>query len=290
MRVSDASVEKLLLDAGKLKQADIKKLEEKVKKENRPLQDIVLMDNLIDEVELTKLFAKANDIPYIELKPDDLDKEVMKKIPERIARQYNAAVFSKKGKVYQVAMEDPDDVQALDFIKKQLDGPVKVFISSKASISETLDQYRENISGEISDVITEVGTTDDEEEVKEEDVAEDSPIAQTVNLIIEYAVKTDASDIHIEPHENHVQVRYRQDGVLKEANRLPKKVHAALVSRIKILSNLKIDERRAPQDGRFKINLNGRVFGFRVSTLPVMDGEKVVMRILDESTEPLTLE
>jgi type IV pilus assembly protein PilB len=109
-------------------------------------------------------------------------------------------------------------------------------------------------------------------------------------LILEYAIKSSASDIHIEAREEFVQIRYRIDGVLREANRLPKKVHAALVSRIKILSNLKIDERRAPQDGRFKINLNGRIFAFRVSTLPTVDGEKVVMRILDESSDPATLE
>ena len=187
-------------------------------------------------------------------------------------------------------MDDPDDVQALDFIKKQLSQYVKVYIAPSSNILAALDQYRENISTEISDVITEVEGDAIEDDVSEEDLAENSPIAQTVNLLIEYAIKTDASDIHIEPHEGHVQVRYRQDGVLKEANKLPKKVQAALISRIKILSNLKIDERRAPQDGRFKINMNGRIFGFRVSTLPVVEGEKVVMRVLDESSEPATLE
>ncbi len=187
-------------------------------------------------------------------------------------------------------MDDPDDVQALDFIEKKLSKSVKVFVAPSSNILAGLDQYRENITSEITDVITEVDGESGDEEVSEEDLAEDSPIAQTVNLIIEYAIKTEASDIHIEPHEDFVQIRYRQDGVLKEANKLPKKVQAALTSRIKILSNLKIDERRAPQDGRFKINLNGRIFGFRVSTLPVMEGEKVVMRVLDESSEPATLE
>jgi type IV pilus assembly protein PilB len=133
-------------------------------------------------------------------------------------------------------------------------------------------------------------TEDVDENVSEEDVAEDSPIAQTVNLLIEYAVKAGASDVHIEPRENFVSVRYRIDGILKETNKLPKKVLAALVSRIKILSNLKIDERRAPQDGRFKIAANGAIYAMRVSTLPIVDGEKVVMRVLNESSKALTLE
>ena len=124
------------------------------------------------------------------------------------------------------------------------------------------------------------------EEVDESDLAEDSPIAQTVNLIIEYGVKAGASDIHIEPREDFVVVRYRIDGMLREANKLPRKVLGALVSRIKILSNLKIDEHRAPQDGRFKVEVSGLIYALRVSTLPIVDGEKVVMRILNESSKP----
>ena len=126
--------------------------------------------------------------------------------------------------------------------------------------------------------------------VTEEDFAENSPIAQTVNLLLEYAIKSAASDIHIEPREDFVQVRYRIDGVLQEVNKLPRNVLGALVSRVKILSNLKIDERRVPQDGRFKIRVSGKQYALRVSTLPISDGEKVVMRILDESNQTITLE
>ncbi len=290
MRVSDTLVQQLLLSAGKIKEEDLESLQKKVAEAKRPMQDVVIKDNLISERELTQLYAKEIEVPFIEINPKDLEKEMLQKIPERIARQYKVVLFGKDNRTYQLAMDDPDDVQALDFIKKQLSQYVKVYIAPSTNILAALDQYRENISTEISDVITEVEGAELDEDVSEEDLAENSPIAQTVNLLIEYAIKTEASDIHIEPHETYVQVRYRQDGVLKEANKLPKKVQAALVSRIKILSNLKIDERRAPQDGRFKINLNGRIFGFRVSTLPVVEGEKVVMRVLDESTEPASLE
>lgn len=290
MRAADSTVLQILLDADKIKQEDVKKLQEQVKSERRALQDIVIKDNLVTDRELTELYAKEIEVPYVELNPKNISKDALKLIPERIARQYNVVLFGvEEDKSKSLAMEDPDDVQALDFIKKQLGQDIKVYMACREDILGALDQYRENISSEISDVITEVEGGGDQE-VDEADLAEDSPIAQTVNLILEYAIKTGASDIHIEPRGNHVQIRYRQDGVLKEANKLPKGVLAALVSRIKILSNLKIDERRAPQDGRFKIEINGRVFAFRVSTLPLVDGEKVVMRVLDESTEPLTLE
>lgn len=288
MRAADATIQQILLDRGKIKETDVKKLQEQVATEKKPMQDIVLKNKIITERELTKLYAKEIDVDYVEINPKDIKKDLLKSIPEKIARQYNSVVFGKEEKLWHLAMEDPDDVQAIDFLKKQLGGEVKLYMACKEDILAALDQYRENITSEITDVITEVDGGEDD--VDEEDLAEDSPIAQTVNLIIEYAVKTGASDIHIEPRDKHLQVRYRLDGVLIEANKLPKKVHAALVSRIKILSNLKIDERRAPQDGRFKINLNGRIFAFRVSTLPIMDGEKVVMRVLDESSEPLTLE
>jgi type IV pilus assembly protein PilB len=191
-----------------------------------------------------------------------------------------------------VAMEDPDDVPAISFLQKQLGQPVRVHVATATNVEQALDQYDDsNVGTELAKVIAvEDKTDDDNESVDEKDVAEDSPIAQTVNLIIDYGVKAGASDVHIEPRENFVLVRYRVDGILREANKLPRKVLSSLVSRIKILANLKIDEHRAPQDGRFKISVSGHIYALRVSTLPVVDGEKVVMRILDESSKPATLE
>lgn len=292
MRVSDAFVEQLLKKSDKVTEEKLADLKDAQKTEKKPLQDLAIAANLISEVELTKAYAKDVDMPYIEIDPKSLSKELLHLIPERIARQYKAVLFGVDNEGNkQLAMADPDDVQALNFLQKQLGSDVKVFVATTSNILAVLDQYRGNISSEISKVALEgeEGGGEDEE-VSEEDLAEDSPIAQTVNLIIEYAVKSGASDIHIEPREKYVQIRYRIDGVLKEANKLPKRTLAAMVSRIKILSGLKIDERRVPQDGRFKINMNGRIFAFRVSTLPLTDGEKVVMRVLDESSEPLSLE
>jgi len=292
MKISEKTIEGLLLKSNKVDEAKLATLKEQATSENTSLQELALSTNVIGEVELTKLFADEIGVPFVEMTVKELDRDVLHQIPEHIAKLYGMVVFEGGADTSDksVAMEDPDDLQAIDVLHKLFGNSVKIHIAPHLNILAAIDQYRGNLSGEITKAITQDETSDpDDEEVQAEDIAEDSPVAQTVNLIIEYAIKSGASDIHIEPREKSVQVRYRVDGVLKEANKLPKRTMSAMVSRIKILANLKIDERRAPQDGRFKINLNGRVFAFRVSTLPIADGEKVVMRILDESSEPLSL-
>lgn len=290
MKISDPLVEKLLIDAGKATATQLKPLKEQEKAEKQTLQQVVISNGIISEKDFTKLYAKEIDVPFVELSPKEIKREVLTLIPERIAKQYKVVLFGvEEGGAKLLAMEDPDDIQALSFLQKQLGTNLKVHIAPGSVIETALDQYQGNVSSELTKVLT-TEEGEEEEEVSEEDLAEDSPIAQTVNLVIEYAIKSGASDIHIEPRDNHVLVRYRVDGVLKEANKLPKKVLNSLVSRIKILSNLKIDERRVPQDGRFKIQIGSGVFALRVSTLPITEGEKVVMRILSESSKPATLE
>jgi type IV pilus assembly protein PilB len=292
MRISDALVKELLLKSGKVTEEQIQAVREQSGNSKAALQDVVIKGNLISENELTKLYADEIEVPFVVLDPKEIKREILRLIPERIANQYKVVLYGvDETGTKLLAMEDPDDVQAINFLKKQLGDDIRVMMATKQSVEAALDQYRDNISSELTKVMTPEELSEDiDEDVSEEDVAEDSPIAQTVNLLIEYAVKAGASDIHIEPRENFVSVRYRIDGVLKETNKLPKKVMAALVSRIKILSNLKIDERRAPQDGRFKISANGLIYAMRVSTLPIVDGEKVVMRVLNESSKALTLE
>lgn len=292
MHISDTLVEKLLRSNEKITDEQIKALHEQVKSEKLTMQELAIKNNIIAEKDLTKLFAAEADVPFIDLNPKEIKREILKLIPERIANQYKVVLFGVNEKGAKLlAMEDPDDIQAINFLKKELGDDLKVHVATSSMIQMALDQYRGNISSELTKVISPEDKEDEtEEEISEEDLAEDSPIAQTVNLIIEYAVKSGASDIHIEPRENFVLVRYRVDGILREANKLPKKVLGALVSRIKILSNLKIDERRAPQDGRFKIQVSNQLFALRVSTLPIADGEKVVMRILSEGSKAATLE
>lgn len=291
MRISDVTIEKLLERSGvaTLEQVDV--LKEEAARSRRPLQDLVVQNGLIDEKSLTKDFAKYAQIPFVEIDPAQIPRDVLNKIPERIARQYNAVLFQiDPDGLMHLAMDDPDDVQAVDFIQKEIGENTKIYLATRDNILACLENYRGDVNQELKEVI-DIQREDNGEKqtVSEADLSEDSPIAQTVNLLLEYAIRSNASDVHIEPRESFVQVRYRIDGVLKEVNRLPRSVLGALTSRIKILANLKIDERRVPQDGRFKIKIAGKQYALRVSTLPVTDGEKVVMRILDESNQAVQL-
>lgn len=292
MRISDVTVEKLLERGGKASPEQLAELKEAAARSRRPLQEVVIQKEVIAEADLAKLFSDYTNIPFVELDPKQIPSDVMGKIPERIATQYLAILFKiDEAGVMHLAMDDPDDVQAVDFIEKQIGENTKIYFALRDNIMACLSNYRGDVNEQLNEVI-DVQREDDgsEQIVSDSDIAEDSPVAKTVNLLLEYAVRSNASDIHIEPREEYVQVRYRVDGVLKEVNRLPRNVLGALVSRIKILSNLKIDERRVPQDGRFKIKVSGKQYALRVSTLPISDGEKVVMRILDESDQAISLQ
>jgi len=291
MRIPDTTMEKLLERSGVATAGRINDLKEEAVRSKRSLQEVVLQNDVMNDEALTKSFADYAQIPYIELKAHDIPQDILNKIPERVARQYNAVLFKVEDGVYHLAMEDPDDVQAENFIEKQIGTDTKIYIATHDNILAALEAYRGDVNVELNEVI-DIQRADNTEndKITEQEISEDSPIAKTISLLLEYAIKSHASDIHIEPRENYVQVRYRIDGVLKEVNRLPRNVLGALVSRIKILSNLKIDEHRVPQDGRFKVKVGGKQYALRVSTLPVADGEKTVMRILDESNQAVTLE
>lgn len=294
MRISDTILETLLGRAKLVTPEQLTTLKEEAERSKRPLLEVVFDQKIADEPTLVKAFSEYSSIPYIEVDAREVPLETLKLIPERVARQYMAVLFKvDPDGIHHLAMEDPDDVQAVNFIQKEIGTNSRIYIATRDNILTVLDMYRGDVNKELNEVIdvqrvSEEGT--DGPGGTEQDISEDSPIAQTVNLLLEYAIRSHASDVHIEPREEHVQVRYRIDGVLKEVNRLPKNVMGALISRIKILSNLKIDERRVPQDGRFKIKVGGRQYALRVSTLPIVDGEKVVMRILDESNQAVTLE
>ena len=292
MRISDDTLRKLLIENDIASEEQLKPLKEEAVRTTQTLQDTVINSHLITEADLTKLYATYADIPYIEIDPHDITAETLNRIPERIARQYEAVIFKiDEDGVIHLAMDDPDDVQAISFLEKEIGTNVKIYVAPHENILQCLENYRGDVNEELNQVI-DIQREDDgtAQQISEADVAENSPIAQTVNLLLEYAIRSQASDIHIEPRENFVQIRYRIDGVLKEVNQLPRNVLGALISRIKILSNLKIDERRVPQDGRFKIKIAGKQYALRVSTLPIADGEKVVMRILDESNQAVTLQ
>jgi type IV pilus assembly protein PilB len=292
MRISDDVIEKLLTRGSLTTPEQITSLKEEAVRSSRPLQEMVLQKSLFNDQSLTEAFADYAHIPFITIKPSDIPHDVLMRIPERIAKQYNAVLFQidEDGTMH-LAMDDPDDIQAVSFIQKEIGENTKIYIATHNNILSCLENYRGDVNQELNEVIdTQREENSEVQAVTEADVSENSPIAQTINLLLEYAIKSNASDIHLEPREEYVQVRYRIDGVLKEVNRLPRNVINALTSRIKILSNLKIDERRVPQDGRFKIKVAGKQYALRVSTLPIADGEKIVMRILDESNQAITLQ
>ncbi|MEI7917787.1 MAG: GspE/PulE family protein [Candidatus Saccharibacteria bacterium] len=285
-------MEKLLIRSGTVTAEQIDTLKEEGAHSKQSLQELAIQNELINDETLVKAFAEYTQIPYTEVKAHDIPSDVLARIPERIARQYNAILFQVDADgLCHLAMDDPDDVQAVNFIEKEIGTNTKIYIATHENIISALEAYRGDVTNELNDVI-DIQRSDDTEnnDISDQEVSEDSPIAKTINLLLEYAIRMHASDVHIEPREGHIQVRYRIDGVLKEVNRLPHNVQGALVSRIKILSNLKIDEHRVPQDGRFKIKVAGKQYALRVSTLPIADGEKIVMRILDESNQAVTLE
>ena len=295
MRISDTTLEAVLGRAQLVTPEKLSTLKDEAARSKRPLIEIVLDQRISDERTIVKAFSEYTSIPYIELEPSQVDSAILKLIPERVSRQYMAVLFKlDEDGVHHLAMEDPDDVQAVNFIQKEIGTNSRIYISTRDNILNILDMYRGDVNKELNKVI-DVQRIDEPNggptgPIGEQDISEDSPIAQTVNLLLEYAIRSHASDIHIEPREEYVQVRYRIDGILKEVNRLPLNVVGALTSRIKILANLKIDERRVPQDGRFRTTVSSRQYALRVSTLPVSDGEKIVMRILDESNQAVTLE
>lgn len=293
MRIPDVTMKKLLIRSGVATEEQVNALSEEASRSKHSLQDVATQNEIIDDKTLAKAFSDYTQIPYIELVSNDISLDILNKIPERIARQYNAILFKVDDDgTNHLAMDDPDDVQAVNFIEKEIGLNTKIYIAPHSNILSILELYRGDVSQELEQVIDiqRADETENNETVSEQDIAEDSPIAQTINLLLESAIRLHASDVHVEPREGFVQIRYRIDGVLKEVNRLPHNVQNALISRIKILGNLKIDERRIPQDGRFKIKVGGKQYALRVSSIPVTDGEKIVMRILDESNQAVSLE
>ena len=224
MRISDDTLITLLTRNNIASVEQLNTLREEGARLNRSLQEVVIEKQVITGPELTKLFAAYADIPYIELDPRDIPQDILNKIPERIARQYNAVIFQvdDDGLVH-LAMDDPDDVQAVSFIEKEVGENTRIYIASHDNILMCLENYRGDVNEELNEVI-DIQREDDgtAQQVTEAEVAEDSPIAQTVNLLLEYAIRSQASDIHIEPRESFVQIRYRIDGVLREVNQLPR--------------------------------------------------------------------
>jgi type IV pilus assembly protein PilB len=265
---------------------------EEAEENKKALGDVLLAKKFIDEEKLRKLYAYILGIPFVDLQKETIATEILQMIPEPIAKKYKIVAFEKNGAELKIAMLNPEDIQTVDFIRKKTGLRIVTCITSQESIEAILKQYGKSLRAEFGDMIDKNSaevpngeTTDDLEEI-----AQGLPIIRIVDTLVKHAILQGASDIHIEPDEKEVRVRYRIDGMLHEAMTLPKQVRDGIIARIKVLSNLKLDEHRIPQDGRFKIERDEVKMSFRVSVLPIFDGEKIVMRLLDESSKGLTLE
>lgn len=273
--------EKKLLPAPELRQAG-----RAAKKAGLPLETYLLNNRSIDEEGLYQAAAGYFKVPFINLRDHEIKKDLIFLIPSPLAISRRIVAFAKEGKELKVALLDPLDLQTVEFIKRKTGLEVKVYLTTPASLKEMLRKYYSSLETELKIIQTETGG--DEKELKK--IAENLPVINIVNSILEHAVFEGASDIHIEPLENQIAVRYRIDGQLKPVMTLPKSIQAGVVARIKILTNLKLDEHMQPQDGRIKMMVQDEKISLRVSVLPVYDGEKVAIRILHESAKPLTLE
>jgi len=292
MKIENKQLREFLLDANMVDKAKVDELFAQADQQGKQLGDLMLEQDLIKEVELRKLYAYILGIPFVNLEKETIPTDILQIIPEPIAKKYSIVSFEKDGNNLKVAMINPEDIQTIDFIRKKTGLKIIPCLTSFESIREVLKQYEKSLKAEFGDIISknseDVAEGESDEDL--EKLSQDLPIVRIVDTLLKHAILQSASDIHIEPDEKEVRVRYRIDGVLHDAMILPKQVISGLVARIKVLSNLKLDEHRLPQDGRFKIEKEGYKISFRVSILPVFDGEKIVMRLLDESSKGLTLE
>jgi type IV pilus assembly protein PilB len=289
MQVNNSQLKEFLLDAGLVEETVLTEAEQEAKSCGKKMGDILLEKNAISEDDLRKMYAYILGIPYVNLEKEKIPKEILQLIPEVIAQKNNIVAFQKSDRELRVAMLNPDDIQTIDFIKKKTGLRISPCFTSKASIDAVLKQYNKSLQAEFGDIINK-NASDVKDEENLERIAQDLPIIRIVDSVLKHALLQNASDIHIEPDENEVRIRYRIDGILHDTMTLPKQVISGLVARLKVLANLKLDEHRIPQDGRFKIEDEHGRTAFRVSILPVFDGEKIVMRVLDESSKGLTLE
>ena len=298
MRVEPQQLKAFLLDAGLLTQIQFDEAKKKAEKTKQKVGDVLVSEGLISQEELIKLEAYILGIPFVNLEKEIVSPEVLKIIPEPIARSHNIVAFRKKGVDLEVAMLDPEDLRTIEFIKKTTNLRILPRLTDPESIKNVLRQYQKTLEAEFGEIIKkEVGgiKTKKEEEIVEEKaelqkIAEELPIIRIVETLLKHAILQRASDVHIEPTEKEVIVRYRIDGILRDAMTLPKISASGIVARIKVLSNLKLDEHRLPQDGRFKIETEDYRYSIRVSVLPVFNGEKIVMRLLSETAKAFTLE
>lgn len=297
MHVSEGELKEFIIDSGLVAKKEIDAASEEAKAKGQSLGDILVSRGSLTEDALRRIQAYVLGIPFVNLKEYHVPIEVLSLIPEPIARAHNIIAFKKEGDSLDVAMLDVEDLASIDSVRKKTGLKILSRLTDTESIKHSLLQYQKSLKDEFGDIIsTEAGkirVVAGETDLSGDDLkkmAEDLPIVRIVDTLLRHSIVQGASDIHIEPMEKEVLVRYRIDGILHDAMTLPRTAAAGIVARIKVLSNLKLDEKRLPQDGRFKMETEADKVSFRVSILPTFFGEKTVMRLLRETGEGFTLD
>jgi len=293
-QVEDSLVKDGLLTADKLEE-----LKQKAEKESTPLFSLLVNSGAINDEALTHAIARTTKVPYVNLSGATIDADVLAMLPEETAERYMAVPLGEMQHRLVVAMLDADNVQAVDFLANKIGRPLKVYAASETGIKHILEQYKSSVDKDVTKNFGFADQKDIEKLIVDqtpapaqdiENIVQDSPISKVLTAVLEYAAKNRASDIHIEPHERDLSIRCRIDGILREMMRLPKATEPPIVSRIKILANLKIDEHRIPQDGGFSVMVAKRPIDLRIAISPVVWGEQVVIRLLDKTGTSLMLE
>ncbi len=300
MHIEESQLKNFILDSGLVSKADIENAEKETKENGGNIGKTLVNKGKLTEDDLRRMQAYILGIPFVDLKKEKLPFEVLSLIPEPIARNHNIVAFKKTDTTLEVAMLDTEDLTAIDFVKKKVGLKILPRLTDDDSMKSAILQYQKSLKAEFGDLIAEdvsniksIPNGDNEAELNEQDLkkmADDVPMIRIVDTLLKHAILQNASDIHIEPQEAELLVRYRIDGLLHDAMILPKNMAPSIAARIKVLSSLKLDEKRLPQDGRFKIDSDGEKVSFRVSSLPTYYGEKIVMRLLRENVSGFTLE
>ena len=280
----------LLSEEGLVTSDDLGAAQADAASSGKPLLAVLAEKHLVDDELLTHAIAQVSGVPYVNLTNSLIDQNVLALLPEDIAERFMAVPLAEIQNRLAVAMIDANNVQAVDYLANRIQRPLKVFMASEAGVQHVLDQYRTDLSSvdAAAEASQQEAQQSGEKDIKT--IVQDSPISRALSTILEYAVKSRASDVHIEPLEKTLKIRCRVDGVLREIMQLPKSIEPALVSRIKILSNLKIDEHRIPQDGQFTVKVAAKEVDLRIAISPVVWGEQVVIRLLDKSGNSFDIE
>lgn len=286
--IQDKLIE-LLVNEGLIEKSVINDALKRASESGKPLFSLLSEEGLLDNELLVHGVAQVSGVPYVNLSNSVISQDILSLLPSDVAERFMAVPLAEVQNRLAVAMIDANNVQAVDYLSNRIQRPIKVFMASEESVRHVLDQYKTDLSS-----VNAAAQASQEESLSEagniKTIVQDSPISRALSTILEYAVKSHASDVHIEPLEKALKIRCRVDGVLREIMQLPKSIEPALVSRIKILSNLKIDEHRIPQDGQFAVNVAGKEVDLRIAISPVVWGEQVVIRLLDKSGSSFNLE